>query len=201
MGFRQPQQQRAAALLSLIALILCGTLSFCDAFAPRTSSVSASFVLQRQSHRSRITIRSMSEEDSFDIDFSDNEEEDDEEAETPSVPTPSLSSMEQAWRYTKKPLLSIGAKGATLTHGNSLRQLLEQHTVVKVKVNTRRFHNSLEEAFEHLTELAQENGAPEGIELLQAREADSIILFGWPGTRQRIEEGEFPPPPRKAKEE
>lgn len=46
---------------------------------------------------------------------------------------------ELAWRYAKKPLLRIGSKGATLTHGNSLRQLLESHTAVKVKVNTRKF--------------------------------------------------------------
>lgn len=48
-------------------------------------------------------------------------------------------STELAWRYAKKPLLRIGSKGATLTHGNFLRQLLESHTAVKVKVNTRKF--------------------------------------------------------------
>lgn len=47
--------------------------------------------------------------------------------------------LETAWRYVKKPLLSIGAKGATFSHGNSLRQLLEAHTIVKVKVNTKQF--------------------------------------------------------------
>jgi hypothetical protein len=50
-----------------------------------------------------------------------------------------LGPIEKAWRYAKKPLLSIGAKGATFAHGNSLRQLLEAHTVVKVKVNTKQF--------------------------------------------------------------
>lgn len=49
--------------------------------------------------------------------------------------------LELAWRYAKKPLLRIGSKGATLTHGNSLRQLLEAHTVVKVKINTRKYGN------------------------------------------------------------
>jgi len=103
-------------------------------------------------------------------------------------------SLERAWRYAKKPLLSIGSKGATLSHGNSLRQLLEQHTVVKVKVNTRRFDGSLQAAFEHLRSLAEENGAPPGIELIQARDADKIILFGLPGTMDRIKDGHFPVP-------
>jgi RNA-binding protein YhbY len=124
-------------------------------------------------------------EDDEKIDHDDDEEDPDVSPNSP---------MESAWRYAKKPLLRIGSKGATPTHGNSLRQLLEHHTVVKVKVNTRRFDNSLEEAFKQLRKLAEEHGAPQGIELLQAREADKVILFGWPGTRSRIELGEFPLP-------
>ena len=55
------------------------------------------------------------------------------------ISTSNLEVSERVWRYVKKPLLRIGVKGATLTHGNSLRQLLEAHTVVKVKVNTKKF--------------------------------------------------------------
>ena len=55
------------------------------------------------------------------------------------ISTSNVQVGEKVWRYVKKPLLSIGSKGATLTHGNSLRQLLEAHTVVKVKVNTKKF--------------------------------------------------------------
>lgn len=117
----------------------------------------------------------------------------DEEEDLISLAQGSSNSMERAWRHAKKPLMSIGAKGATLTHGNSLRQLLEQHTVVKVKVNTRMFDNSLQQAFFKLVQLAEENGAPPGIELLQARESEKIILFGWPGTRERIDHNDFPP--------
>ncbi len=51
--------------------------------------------------------------------------------------------MEEVWRYVKKPLISVGGKGATSKHGNSLRQLLDDHTVVKVKVNTKSFGRSL----------------------------------------------------------
>jgi len=43
--------------------------------------------------------------------------------------------MEKTWRYIKKPLLRVGSKGATTSHGNSLRELLASHKVVKVKVN------------------------------------------------------------------
>lgn len=106
---------------------------------------------------------------------------------------PDQDPMEATWRFVKKPLLSIGSKGAAFSHGNSLRQLLESHTVVKVKVNTRKFDNSLEVAFEELRKLAEESGAPSGIEMLQAREGEKVILFGMPGTRSLIEAGKFPP--------
>lgn len=105
-----------------------------------------------------------------------------------------LDGLEKAWRYARKPLLSVGAKGAQFSHGNSLRQLLEAHTVVKVKVNTQKF-GTLEAAFEQIRELAKESGAPEGIELVQKRDAENTILFGLPGTLARIEQGDFPPPP------
>ena len=47
--------------------------------------------------------------------------------------------VEKTWRHVKKPLLSIGGKGATASHGNSLKELLECHTAVKVKVNLHSF--------------------------------------------------------------
>jgi RNA-binding protein YhbY len=102
--------------------------------------------------------------------------------------------MERTWRYANKPLLRIGSKGATFTHGNSLRQLLDDHTVVKVKINTRKL-GSLQSAFEALRTLADESGSPQNIELIQAREGDKIILLELPGTLEQIEKGEFPPPP------
>ena len=141
----------------------------------QTAGQSSSFCL-------KASASSETAEDSDDSVVDDNDEK----------PTVKLDGMERAWRHAKKPLLSIGAKGATLTHGNSLRQLLEQHTVVKVKVNTRKFDGSLHEAFQQLRALAEENGAPAGIEMLQARDADKIILFGLPGTLQRIKDNEFP---------
>ena len=61
----------------------------------------------------------------------------------------------------------------------------------------------MEKAFETLKSLAVENGAPDGIELIQARNSDKIILFGMPGTMELMKKGEFPPPPpppRPAKE-
>jgi hypothetical protein len=54
---------------------------------------------------------------------------------------------------------------------------------------------SLENAFESLRDLAVENGAEPGIEMIQMREADKIILFGLPGTLEKMKDGSFPPPP------
>lgn len=65
--------------------------------------------------------------------------EDDEEEDEEDQVMPPLDAMERAWRHCKKPLLRVGSKGIQFTHGNSLRQLLEAHQVVKVKVNTKRF--------------------------------------------------------------
>eukprot|EP00984_Skeletonema_dohrnii_P028205 scaffold18103_cov72-Skeletonema_dohrnii-CCMP3373.AAC.2 len=112
---------------------------------------------------------------------------------------------QKAWQHAKKPLLRIGGKGATKTHGNSLRQLLDQHTVVKVKVNPSAFEdNSLLNAFEVLKQLAVDSGANDGMELIHIRTSDKVILFGKEGTLDLIDAGDFPPPPpppREPKEE
>jgi len=123
----------------------------------------------------------------------DNDEEEDFEFLFDEPPV-ELDPTERVWRYAKKPLLRIGSKGATHAHGNSLRQLLEDHVVVKVKVNTKKFNNSVQQAYETLRNLAVENGAPADIELIQLREGSKEILFALPGTLKRMEEGAFPPP-------
>jgi hypothetical protein len=46
--------------------------------------------------------------------------------------------MESVWRFIKKPLLRLGSKGIAPSHGNSLRELLKTHRVIKVKVNNRK---------------------------------------------------------------
>ena len=102
--------------------------------------------------------------------------------------------QEKVWRYVKKPLLRIGVKGATPAHGNSLRQLLEDHTAVKVKVNTKNF-GSLESASTTLRDLAVEKGASKDMEIIQMRNKDKMILYGLPGTLKKMDEGSFPPPP------
>ena len=53
---------------------------------------------------------------------------------------------------------------------------------------------TMEHAYEVLKELCEESGAPKGIELIQAREGDKVIMFGLPGTMEKIQAGEFPPP-------
>lgn len=54
---------------------------------------------------------------------------------------------------------------------------------------------SLEDAFSVLAKLAEEAGAPEGIEYLQSRASAKTVLLGMPGTLAKIEAGDFPPPP------
>jgi hypothetical protein len=61
------------------------------------------------------------------------------ERNAPSHKESNRSNLEKTWRYVKRPLLRIGGKGITLTHGNSLRELLQAHTVVKVKVNSPKY--------------------------------------------------------------
>lgn len=101
-----------------------------------------------------------------------------------------------AWRYVKKPLLRIGGKGVTETHGNSLRELLNAHTCVKVKVNTQKL-GSLEDAFESIKDLAEKSGNMKGIECIHIRPSDNIIMFGKPGAMDAIRAGEFPPAPEE----
>ena len=52
----------------------------------------------------------------------------------------------------------------------------------------------MEQAFEQVRELVKESGGPEGIELVQARDKEKVIMFGLPGTLERINKGDFPPP-------
>ena len=114
---------------------------------------------------------------------------------------PLKGNRQKAWLHAKKPLLRIGGKGATKTHGNSLRELLDQHTVVKVKVNTGPYDGSLESAFEALKILAVESGADAGLELIHIKTSENTILFGKEGALDSIDAGDFPPPPREEKEE
>lgn len=71
--------------------------------------------------------------------------------------------------------------------------------MVKVKVNTLPYKNSLQAAYEDLQRLAEQSGSI-GVELVQMREKDRIILFGIAGVTQEIRDGTFPPPPPPPKE-
>ena len=71
-------------------------------------------------------------------------------ATTTTTTTPTSSGIEKAWRHAKKPLLRIGSKGFSKSHGNSLRQLLEDHVVVKVKLNTEKYGTSIDETLRHI---------------------------------------------------
>jgi len=115
----------------------------------------------------------------------------DDEAPSNTAATPGVDA---AWRHVKKPMLRIGGKGATETHGNSLCELLNAHTAVKVKINTHKL-GSLEDAFEEIKSLAEKSGKIKGIELIHIRPSDNMILFGLEGTLALINAGDYPPPP------
>lgn len=51
------------------------------------------------------------------------------------------------------------------------------------------------DSFDVLSKLAEEAGAPEGVEYIQSRDIEKTVMFGLPGTLARIESGDFPPPP------
>lgn len=53
----------------------------------------------------------------------------------------------------------------------------------------------MENAVQILRDLAVESGASQNIEIIQMREKDRTILFGLPGTIEKVEDGSFPPPP------
>jgi RNA-binding protein YhbY len=106
---------------------------------------------------------------------------------------------EKAWRYIKKPLLRIGGKGVADSHGNSLRELLQAHTCVKVKVNTDKM-GSLEEAYEVIREVTEKNGNIK-CELIQCRDAENTILIGKEGAWEMIRAGTYPPPKEERQEE
>lgn len=106
---------------------------------------------------------------------------------------------EKAWRYIKKPLLRIGGKGVADSHGNSLRELLQAHTCVKVKVNTDKM-GSLEEAYEVIREVTEKKGNIK-CELIQCRDAEKTILVGKEGSWEMIRAGKYPPPEEERQEE
>ena len=57
---------------------------------------------------------------------------------------------------------------------------------------------TLNDIFPVLKKLAEEAGAPEGVEFIQSRDIEKTIMFGMPGTLARIQSGDFPPAPPPA---
>ena len=175
---------RLLFITTFLLLVLLIDLQIVRGFSPSHSYLQESVKRRCSSSSSSVFFRYESKSSSSaavtTTRMKENEEQDDD------------GDKEKCWRHVKKPLLRVGSKGATLSHGNSLRQLLNDHTAVKVKVNTKKF-GTLDDAFRTLRDLAVESGASKDIELIQMRESDRMILFGLPGTLQRIKDGTFPP--------
>ena len=106
----------------------------------------------------------------------------------------STPGVDLAWRHVSKPMLRIGSKGVSATHANSLGELLEAHTCVKVKINTHKL-GSLEEAFVCIQNVVVENNSSSNIELIHVRKSDNMIMIGKEGALDMIRAGDFPPPP------
>lgn len=176
----------SAIIFLCLGLILPFIHGFFVLPVPRStvSRTSAGSLAQSSSIGNRSFLTQTS--DSSDIDLGDTDN---------ILPSGPVANAEKAWRHVKKPLLSIGSKGASPTHGNSLRQLLESHTAVKVKINNSNFASTVQSTCQQLLDFAIQSGAPSGIEVIQARTSERIVLFGMPGTIDKIARGEFPPPP------
>jgi hypothetical protein len=127
---------KLSSILLLATTALMGSTAQAFVITPSSSSSLLSSISQS------IGTRRPASTEAWDIDGDEPTEEDIErlydQVDEVSLKR-ALDPTEKAWRYATKVLLRIGSKGATLTHGNSLRQLLEQHEVVKVKINTRKF--------------------------------------------------------------
>lgn len=100
--------------------------------------------------------------------------------------------IDRAWRSVPKPLLRIGGKGIAKSHGNSLRELLNAHTIVKVKINSTKL-GSLEDVFESLKEVVEQSQEFSGVELIHVRNSENTIMLGKAGTMDNIRDGTFPP--------
>lgn len=180
--------------LSCLLLLVCCSFRW-------TSSFHVPSALSRSHrHHCLFSRESIDAPDDSSEQLKSSENEDDDQYDEVVDQSPSqmpIPGLEKAWRYAKKPLMSIGSKGATAAHGNSLRQLLDSHTAVKVKVVSTQSYDdkSLQSVFLHLRDLAVESGASIDMELLQARQSERILLIGMPGTLDRIQSGDFPPEP------
>ena len=86
-----------------------------------------------------------------------------------------FSEVEKLWVGVDRTLLSIGARGVTAKHANSLTELLRVHTLVKVK-----FNGSDAEVGSSAEQLAQ--GGP--AQLLQIKGKTALYAAG--GWRQLL---------------
>lgn len=93
----------------------------------------------------------------------------------------------------KKPFLRIGDKGVAKSHANSLCELLLAHVAVKVKINTTKL-GSWKDVFDTLKQSTEETGKMEGLEMIQYRPSENMLMVGRKGAMKMIENGEFPPP-------
>ena len=115
---RNPTTKFGTTLL-VASLLFAIIIKTTDAFMVSSSRVSSCYHCPGQSYLEPPSLLRMTPDDMPESSNNDN-------------------NMESVWRFIKKPLLRLGSKGISPSHGNSLRELLKSHRVIKVKVNNRK---------------------------------------------------------------
>ena len=107
-------------------------------------------------------------------------------------PNANVEDVIRAWKSARRPMLRISDKNdLTLEDGKMLKQLLDNYSLVKVKIDRKLDMTTMEEAFESLKNAAQVSGASSEMEMIHTSVAESFIFFGNPGTLSEIQSGSF----------
>ncbi|KAG5175380.1 hypothetical protein JKP88DRAFT_228902 [Tribonema minus] len=88
----------------------------------------------------------------------------------------SEATIEELWRKPKKELLKIGQGGVTASHVRSLTDLVQHHTIVRVKVNTK--GASYEDCLALGQALVSGEGEERGLRLVGVRPSTRLLLVG-----------------------
>ena len=110
-------------------------------------------------------------------------------------PSASVEDVIRAWKCARRPMLRIPHENdVTQKDGKMLKQLLDNYSLVKVKINGKLDMSMMEETFELLKNEAQESGASSEIEMIHTCVAEGTIFLGNPGTLSKIQSGSFASP-------
>jgi len=110
-------------------------------------------------------------------------------------PSASAEDVVRAWKCARRPMLRINYENdVTQKDGKMLKQLLDNYSLVKVKINGKLDMSMMEETFESLKNEAQISGASSEIEVIHTCVAEGTIFLANPGTLSKIQSGSFASP-------